>query len=222
MAQLKGKTLKVKTNDFSNVRKLLLKKDRYTNELLKVEDVYFNKYIASFFPKHYKEKDIKLAKRLYKCVTTRIYNEHNSTINKKEIDLKEFNWVNFKEAIINTVEAVRTYSINKKIVCADISRLPFDNLFYNLKIKTKDTYNKEVLKLFKSIPTYSTGKLKMGYQSGERDSNGNILLTEFEESKAVADKCYFSLNFIENVMIETKEKEETVAIYYYLGNKYMN
>lgn len=226
MASLKGKTLRVglkNINDLERVlNKMYLRKDIKTNEILGIEDVYFNRTIGSMLPNHYTDRDKKLAKRLYKCVVSRVYSADSVTINKKDDILKKFNWENFKVAVIDTVEAVRTYALDKKIVCADVSRIPFDNLFYNFKIKTRDTANREVLKMFKSISTFSTGSLKMGYQAGERDSNGNTVLSEFEPSSAMPDKCYFTLNFIEDIVTSTNEKKETVTIYYYLGNQYMN
>lgn len=226
MASLKGKTLRVGLKSINNlkvsVKKINLRKDIETNNILGIEDVYFNRTIGSILPSHYTDKDKKLAKRLYKCVVSRIYSADNVTINKKDDILKQFNWENFKVAIIDTVEAVRTYALDKKIVCADVSRLPFDSLFYNLKIKTRDANGREVLKIFKSISTFTTGSLKMGYQAGERDINGNTVLSKFEASSAMPDKCYFTLNFIEDVVTSTNEKKETVTIYYYLGNQYIN
>jgi hypothetical protein len=220
MKDLNNKRIKYNSNN--EHKKIKIKRDSSNNKILSIEDIFYNRNIKTILPNHYSKSDVTLAKRLYKCATSRIYNNVLTPINTKEKVLNQFNWSNFKEAILNTVEAVRSYHIDKKIVCADITRIPFDNLFYNLSIKTHDSNNNEVIKTLKSIPTFSTGKLKMGYQEGKRDEYGNTVLNIFEPSSAEADKCYFSLNFIGDKFTETNKGKETIAIYYYLGNNFLN
>lgn len=227
MASLVNKTLRVKiknNNDLKSVaKKIKVNKDTYQNKYMSIEDVYFNKFIGSKLPDNYNEKELYLAKRLYKCLVVKIYNAKDMSINKKKVYLDEYNWENLKSAIIDTVDYLKKGDLtDRNIVCADITRIPFDNLFYNFEIKAKDEKGNEIIKSLETIITFATGKVQMGYQKGLRDENGNTTISEFELSDGESDKCYVTINFIRDYTPSIEKLDETITIYYYLGNGTMN
>lgn len=227
MANLINKTLRT---DMKNIKKLSKKikrikisKDKYQNKYMSIEDVYFNKLIGNYLPANYNKEELYLAKRLYKCMVVKIYNAKDISINKKKAFLDEYNWENLKSAIIDTVNGIKERELSKRnIVFADITRIPFDNLFYNFEIKAKDRNGNEIIKSLETILTFATGKVELGYQTGYRDDNGNTIIDEFKESSGEPDKCYVTINFIRDYTPATDSLDETITVYYYLGNGEIN
>lgn len=227
MANLINKTLRVKVKNKKKLikitKKIKVNKDIYQGKYMSIEDVYFNKLIGNKLSTEYNKKELYLAKRLYKCLVLKIYNAKDMSINKKKEYLNEYNWDNLKSAIINTVNTIKNEGLSdKSIVFGDITRIPFDNLFYDFKINTKDDKGNEMIKTSEAILTFATGEVKMGYQVGYRDKNGNTVITDFKESSGEPDKCYITLNFVRDYISSTDTLNETITVYYYLGNGMMN
>lgn len=227
MANLINKTLRVKVKNkkklIMTTKKIKINKDAYQGKYMSIEDVYFNKLIGNKLSTEYNKKELYLAKRLYKCLVVKIYNAKDMSINKKKEYLNEYNWDNLKSAIINTVNTIKNEGLSdKSIVFGDITRIPFDNLFYDFKINTKDDKGNEMIKTSEAILTFATGEVKMGYQVGYRDKNGNTVITDFKESSGEPDKCYITLNFVRDYISSTDTLNETITVYYYLGNGMMN
>lgn len=188
-----------------------------------LEDVYFERKIGINLYK-YTEKEISLAKRLYKRIVFHVCDSSVTDDMKKDI-LEKYDWENLNKAIITTVKAVKKNGcIGRNIVCADITRIPFDNLFYDLEIQARDESGNEIVKSLESILTFNSGKcsnFKLGFQKGYLNQFGETEMVEHILPQAERDKCYITLNFIRNKDNEGNVLKETVAIYYYLGNKEM-
>ena len=188
-----------------------------------LEDVYFERRIGVNLYE-YTEKEISLAKRLYKRIVFHVYDSSVTDDMKKDI-LEKYDWENLNKAIINTVKAVKKNGcIGRNIVCADITRIPFDNLFYDLEIQARDESGNEIIKSLESILTFNSGEcsnFKLGFQKGYLNQFGETEMVEHILPQAERDKCYITLNFIRNKDNEGNILKETVAIYYYLGNKEM-
>ena len=223
MASLINKTIRVRVSDFKKMiestKKIKIRKDEYQNKYMSIEDIYFNRLIGRYLPSEYDKNELYLAKRLYKCLVLRVYNAKDMSIDNKKEYLDEYNWSNLRLAVINTVNVLKEEGVtNRNIVFGDITRLPFDNLFYDFEIKAKDELGNEVIKTLKTILTFATGDVEMGYQEGFRDENGNTIISKFKPSSGEVDKCYITLNYIKDYTPNSNKSVETMAVYYYLGN----
>lgn len=194
------------------------------NEKEYIEDFYFKNMVEVNIPNEYTDKEKALAKRLYKRIVYHMYDSSVSYEDKKNI-LDEYNWGNLNKAIIDTVKAVKDNNcLDKNIVCADITRIPFDNLFYDLEVEAKDDMGNKIIKTLNSVITFSSvdkSLFELGYQKGILTQNGDIEIIEHILPKADINGCYITLNFIGEQNCNGEKIKETVAIYYYLGNKKM-
>lgn len=227
MANLINKTLRVFLKDINSgekqIKTIKVKKDSYQGKYMSIEDIYFDKYIGCKLPINYNKEELYLAKRLYKCLVVKVYNAKDMSINKKKVYLDEYNWNNLREGVIKTVDKIKEEGLSKKnIVCGDITRIPFDNLFYDFQIDAKAESGEKITKTLKTLITFATGDVEMGYQKGYKDNNGNTVITECKLSSGEPDKCYITINYIRDYISETKLLDEVIAIYYYLGNGYMD
>lgn len=183
----------------------------------KMIENFYKDRIKKIMPLEYSSKEHDFASRIFKSISVTIWENKNMTNEEKLEYLKEYNLLNLKEMLIETVETIKSYKIDKPILLRDLTSLPTDWLFYNQKIHSKKD-NSNVVSTFKTIKIFSTGKLKLGFQNGTIRENGDAILNSSDKAMFEEDKCYVMLSFKESKNLESNEHKENIFLDYYLGN----
>lgn len=178
---------------------------------------FYKKNIKKLMPSEYSQKEHSLASKIFKSISYNVWSDKMMTDEQKIEYLDEYNKSNLKQMLIEAIETIKTYNIKKLPLSRDLTSVPTDWLFYNQKIQLKDG-NDDIIKTFKTIKIFSTGKLKMGFQNGRIKENGDVILDSFDKAMFEEDKCYVMLSFVETNNLSTKENEEHVFLDYFLGN----
>lgn len=178
---------------------------------------FYTKNIKKLMPSEYSQNEHSLASKIFKSISYNVWSDKIMTAEQKIEYLDEYNKSNLKQMLIEAIETIKTYNIKKPLLSRDLTSVPTEWLFYNQKIQLKDGDN-DIIKTFKTIKIFSTGKLKMGFQNGIIKENGEVILDSFDKAIFEDDKCYVMLSFIETNNLSTKENEEHVFLDYFLGN----
>lgn len=182
---------------------------------------FYKKNIVSLLPSQYTEKEYNIGYRVLNAITFQITNNKDLTLNHKKEKLNQIDKTNLKELIIETVEVLKSYKLTTTpIRFRDFATVPVEQMFYNYKIKD-DNEDGVFLNTFKNIKIFSTGKLKFGFQEGNRDRNGMYSLSSFEETIMDRNKCYFVLSFMDRIDVNNKTNESRVFLDCYMGNSYL-
>lgn len=180
---------------------------------------FYKEDIVSLLPPQYTENEYNIGYRILKAITFQTTNNKDLTLSNKKEYLNKIDKNNLKELIIETIEVLKSYKLSTPIRFRDFATVPIEQMFYNYKIKDINedgTY----LNTFKNIKIFSTGKLKFGYQAGERNKNG-YALDSFEKTIMDRDKCHFVLSFVDKISVDKKYTESRVFLDCYMGNDYL-
>lgn len=182
-----------------------------------IAENFYNTSIKKYMPKCYSSNEHDFASRIFKSVSYTIWSDNMMSLEQKLEYLNGYNKSNIIEMLIEVIEVIKTYNIKKAIMPRDLTSVPSDWIFYNQKIKHLNN-GREMLTLFKTIKVFSSGKLKVGFQSGIKNEIGESILEDYDKSVFDKDKCYVMLSFKETTDLSTNKTEEHIFLDYYLGN----
>lgn len=183
---------------------------------------YYNDSIKSIMPKFISEKECIFAFKVYKAITYTVWTDNMMTKEQKMKCLEGYNKKNVVDMLIKTVETVSKHNVMDEIIMPrDLTSVPSDWIFYNQKIRHNNN-GEEFLTIFTNEVVFKTGELAIGFQSGLKDENGEVILDEYSESIYERSKCYAMLSFVKSTNLKTSEVSNHIFLDYYLGNEMFN
>lgn len=157
-----------------------------------------------------------IAYEILKSLTQNIWSDKIMSNEQKLEYFNGYNIDNLRNILCSIIEFYRLNKIDKYIPMRDLTLLPSTWLFINQHIKSTMEANKNIIKIFKTQPIFSTGNFKLGYQEGFINSKGTPEITSMKASEFEIDKTYILISTLET--IDEKSTKKNIFIDYYLGN----